>query len=798
MVDRSVSIRLGLDPSAFNRGLLVAGTSAKAFVRDLDSADSRMANLVQTSLALGPALVPVAAAGAGAIAGLAESLGAAAGGIAVTALAFQGVGDALKALSQFNLDPTQANFEKLEETLRKLGPEGQEFVSFISKLQPKLQELRETAQAGVLPGVQEGIQNLLPLLPQIEGVISSLGSAVGQMASEGGAALNSPFWRDFLQFIETDGRESLITMGEIVGQLTKAAAGLVMAFHPLSEDIGNALLDQATALADASANLGETQGFQNFVEFVERVGPKVWETLGALAEALIAVSKAAAPVGEATLPIITALAKVITLIAESPIGPVLIATAAGLSAISRAVALFNLTSGSALGNLLFGGKDTTPTMERNIRMIRATGAALGVLALSMTDLDEKAGLSNTLNLGLLGAATGNPFIAAGAATFGFIQDRRTAENADMDAFFAKVNGAIEEERLAALDRTTNSQQAAFDFRQGAPMLFSDTTEGRTDALIDAFAGLDDQIQSTASSADALQTALDDLLNPNLNVEAATDALTTALRHLNEDLAKNNKTLEGNNDAAITNRAALRSRVSAVVDQINAEAHAGATSRELAKSFETQRDRLLKAADAAGLNVKQVKELIRTYGLTPKLVETIIRANTNPAREAARRLIQEINGSTAYITVKSINATAANQQAAAAARGQADGSVLRFFGMGGVERHVAQVAPAGAMRVWAEPETGGEAYIPLALSKRPRSEAILSEVARQFGGQFVRFASGGFHTSPVVNVQGGSVSLSGMRVQIDTGRGTFWGTVRDVARHEVDAQASYAGTSGRQG
>lgn len=51
-------------------------------------------------------------------------------------------------------------------------------------------------------------------------------------------------------------------------------------------------------------------------------------------------------------------------------------------------------------------------------------------------------------------------------------------------------------------------------------------------------------------------------------------------------------------------------------------------------------------------------------------------------------------------------------------------------------HQAQIAPAGSYRVWAEAETGGEAYIPMAPSKRGRSERILNEVAKQFGYQLV--------------------------------------------------------------
>lgn len=80
--------------------------------------------------------------------------------------------------------------------------------------------------------------------------------------------------------------------------------------------------------------------------------------------------------------------------------------------------------------------------------------------------------------------------------------------------------------------------------------------------------------------------------------------------------------------------------------------------------------------------------------------------------------------------------------------QADGSVLDFYADGGIrstqrggvrsfargaENHVAQFAPAGSWRMWAEPETGGEAYIPLAPAKRIRSRAIAEETVRRLGG-----------------------------------------------------------------
>ncbi len=67
---------------------------------------------------------------------------------------------------------------------------------------------------------------------------------------------------------------------------------------------------------------------------------------------------------------------------------------------------------------------------------------------------------------------------------------------------------------------------------------------------------------------------------------------------------------------------------------------------------------------------------------------------------------------------------------------ADGGIqrggVRHFA-GGAEQHVAQFARAGTWRVWGEPETGGEAYIPLAMSKRGRSRNIAEETVRRLGG-----------------------------------------------------------------
>ncbi|GAA1111289.1 phage tail tape measure protein [Streptomyces javensis] len=77
--------------------------------------------------------------------------------------------------------------------------------------------------------------------------------------------------------------------------------------------------------------------------------------------------------------------------------------------------------------------------------------------------------------------------------------------------------------------------------------------------------------------------------------------------------------------------------------------------------------------------------------------------------------------------------------------KADGGVVDYYAKGGIQRggvrrfaggaenHIAQIAPAGSWRVWGEPETQGEGYVPFARAKRPRSRAITEEIVRRLGG-----------------------------------------------------------------
>lgn len=215
-----------------------------------------------------------------------------------------------------------------------------------------------------------------------------------------------------------------------------------------------------------------------------------------------------------------------------------------------------------------------------------------------------------------------------------------------------------------LDKLGYTLQDLMSFKPGSPeavkainainaaLAAADSNAGRVKAVGAAVADLDDNMLSTAQSAGVLAQALDALLSPKMDLSAATDAWITSLRTLDDSLDKGSKTLRGNSDAAIKNRGAIRDRVKAMEAVLNAEAAAGASSAQLSRHLASQREALLKAGAAAGLSRAQMQVYLRTLGLTPKLVETLIRANTSGALAGinnVRNALGELRDKTIHIT-----------------------------------------------------------------------------------------------------------------------------------------------------
>jgi TP901 family phage tail tape measure protein len=139
------------------------------------------------------------------------------------------------------------------------------------------------------------------------------------------------------------------------------------------------------------------------------------------------------------------------------------------------------------------------------------------------------------------------------------------------------------------------------------------------------------------------------------------------------------------------------------------------------------------APGAGTAKSQLRDVWTTADGIPNYVEVNVNITSN-VRTAVANVLSGLQ-------------TIARASVGGGAR-SARGNIIHAFAGGGLDvpnGHVAEIATTGT-RMWAEPETQGEAYIPFANDwRRPRAKAIATETVKRLGGDVAWHAAGGLYT-----------------------------------------------------
>ena len=252
------------------------------------------------------------------------------------------------------------------------------------------------------------------------------------------------------------------------------------------------------------------------------------------------------------------------------------------------------------------------------------------------------------------------------------------------------------------------------------------------------------LQEMAEKAGVPKEAVDELVKTlggipevkQTTFTADTEAGKKAVEDFINEVSKKNGTLtlDARNDPAVEQLAHTLGLVEASKGIFAIDANnEPATAKLLAGIAQVNTSTGVMAIDANNNRFQQVLTASKNQGDNTSAVMSIYANDYASAKaEQARRYINSLSS---YIDVYyRKHGESAQLLPDTFANGGIRPPVYGFAN--GTENHLAQIAPAGAMRLWAEPETGGEAYIPLSRMKRRRSERILAEVASRFGGTYL--------------------------------------------------------------
>lgn len=716
--DKTVKVNIDGDASGLIRAAAAGRAALSGLHNEIDKTNDRTAWLAQGVLALAPAVTSLGAAAVPVLSGLATQMTVGVAAAGTMALAFNGVGDALGALNDYQLDPTAENMEQLNQAMLKIGPAGEEFVRFLDSVGPRFAELGMTAREGMFPGMTEGIESFMGLLPQLNRIVSEVAGGIGDLSSSAGADLAGPQWREFFDYLETDARPILVEMGNTFGNFMQGLGSLMVGFAPLTSDFSSGLEDMSASFAEWAATVDETQGFQSFIDYVREVGPMALDFFGSLVMALAELAEAAAPVGAATLPILTGILDVLGALADTPLGSIAVGFLALTSAWGRLNAVASITGSGALRMATTRMRDNLATARLLAPSIGEVGTAfyragqavenqstktrlamtqmsaftrsaapmagqVGLLAVAMSDVDNKMGLTNTTALALAGSLAG-PWGTAAGATVGLAMDVKSAVD-NMAEAFERTEGVLRsgsvEERTRELGRL---QQEIEDFDAGQLVGraegqgFFDDLQAEWAIITNSVTGfMDDRRDQRDRLADSLdqlvgREALGGLMQRGLGVTAdGFNAATASAEEFRQAVMAVNRALEGRSnmrdyEAAIDDlSASLRENGrtldigtekgranQAALDTIASTAlRVAENMRGMARVrfMDQARDDFVDAATKLGMTGRAARRLADNLGLLDRTVKPKVDADTRAARRQLREteaLIDRLDGKTA--------------------------------------------------------------------------------------------------------------------------------------------------------
>ena len=292
----------------------------------------------------------------------------------------------------------------------------------------------------------------------------------------------------------------------------------------------------------------------------------------------------------------------------------------------------------------------------------------------------------------------------------------------------------------------------------------------TDALAESYAVLGDKTATSTEKLTAWKEALDAAMGVQKGIFDATTDFEQALASVGDTFGEswvNN--LDASTEAGRNNREALSGAVDSAVALAAAYGETG-NMEQAGIILQNTRDRLTEAGLAAGVSKDEMSAYLDELGLTPETVQTQIDlAGGDEAFWLAAGLNAELaglDGKTveSFIKVKarfdSYTEKDWTNYGGGDKRPMFAGGITDYA-LGGIHAHVQR----GERIRYAEPQTGGEAFIPR-LGNAARSTAILAEAAGWYGldvvakdlakrGRVVPMAMGGIAASMPAPVAAGS-------------------------------------------
>lgn len=146
--------------------------------------------------------------------------------------------------------------------------------------------------------VMRTVMNLIVAFgPLGNDMAASMEKATASWAKWAAGLSSSQRFQDFISYTRENGPKLL----QVITNFSGALRRLFAAFGPMSADMLTSLVDMTARFREWAGSVQHTEGFKNFIAYIEKTGPTVWSTLGQISRTIINLLVGMAPLGKTIL-----------------------------------------------------------------------------------------------------------------------------------------------------------------------------------------------------------------------------------------------------------------------------------------------------------------------------------------------------------------------------------------------------------------------------------------------------------------------------------------------------------------
>ncbi|PTF19889.1 terminase [Staphylococcus devriesei] len=178
----------------------------------------------------------------------------------------------------------------------------------------------------------------------------------------------------FIEYTKTN----LPKIGQIFGNVFAGIGNLMVAFAQNSAGIFDWLVKMTAKFREWSEQVGKSEGFKKFVQYVQQNGPVIMQLIGNIVRALVAFGTAMAPIASVILRVVTALAGFVAKLFEThPAIAKIIGVIAIMSGIFWALMAPVIAISTVLSNVF--GVSLLQVIGHIMRFVASSGILRGIL-----------------------------------------------------------------------------------------------------------------------------------------------------------------------------------------------------------------------------------------------------------------------------------------------------------------------------------------------------------------------------------------------------------------------------------